>query len=156
MIYITFSLNPRPCISVSDEILPPVIDFKILFVTWADWGFFVFAATVANISGVTNFTPGLKKLSQAFFVPLKIFCSLLFIDPPSSTYWWGVKIMIFWQLYLGLGHLSWSFIILPLLFKSHHAEFDTDEQWTFFHFLLSIKASRLVTYSVKNCDLLRP
>ena len=72
--------------SVRLKILPPVNDFKILFETWADWGFFVFAATAADISGVAIFKPGLIKLSQAFFVPLKFFCNLLFIDPPLSIY----------------------------------------------------------------------
>ena len=33
MIYITFNLNPLPCMSVRLNILPPVNDFNILFVT---------------------------------------------------------------------------------------------------------------------------
>ena len=68
--------------SVKLKIFPPVNDVKILFVIWADWGFFVFAATAADISGVAVFKPGLIKLSQAFFVPLKSFWSLLLIEPP--------------------------------------------------------------------------
>ena len=36
MIYITLNLNPLPWISVSDKILLPVNDFKILFATRAD------------------------------------------------------------------------------------------------------------------------
>ena len=73
MSYITFNLKPRPCISVKLKILPPVNDFKILFVIWADWGLFVFAATAAEINGVAIFNHGWIKLSQAFFVPLKFF-----------------------------------------------------------------------------------
>ena len=48
--------------------------------------FFVFAATASDINGVTTFKPGLIKLSQAFLVPLKNFCSLLLIELPSSIY----------------------------------------------------------------------
>ena len=64
--------------------------------------------------------------------------------------------MIFWHPHLGLGYLSCSFNMLPLLFKSVHAEFDIDEQWLFLHLPLLIKSSVLVIYLVKICDLLRP
>ena len=144
-----------PWRSVKLNILPPVRDFKILFVTWDDWGFFVFAATAVHISGVAIFKPGFTKISQVFSVPVKTFCSSLFINPPSSMNWWGVKVMIFRQFYLGLGHLSCNFKILPLLFKSHHAEFDIHEHW-FLQFLLLIKSSPLVVYLVKIWLLLRP
>ena len=64
--------------------------------------------------------------------------------------------MIFWHPHLGLGHMSWSFNILPLLFKSVHAEFDIDEPCLFLHFPLLIKSCPLLIYLVKICDLLRP
>ena len=142
--------------SVRVNILPPVTDFKILFVTWSDWGFFVFAATAADISGVAIFKPGLIKLFQAFFVPRKIFCNLLLIEPPSSIYWCGVKVIIFWQIHLGLGHLSCSFNMLPWEFKSVHAEFDIAEQCLFLHLPFFIKSSPRVIYLVKIWLLLQP
>ena len=58
--------------------------------------------------------------------------------------------MIFWQLHLELGHLSCSFYILLLLFKSHHAEFDIAEQCLFLHFPLLMKSSPHVLYFVKT------
>ena len=156
MNYITSNLNPRPRMSVKLKNSPPVNDFKRLFVTWADCGFFVFAATAADIKGVAIFKPDVIKLSQVFLVPLKSFCSLLLIDPPSSRYWWGVNVMIFWHPHLGLGHLSCSLSISPSLLKSVHAVFDIDEQWFLPHLPLLIKSSPRVIYSVKICDLLRP
>ena len=65
MIYITFNLNPRPCISVRLNIFPPVNDFIILLVISADWEFFLFAATPAEIIGVAVFNAGFKNLFQA-------------------------------------------------------------------------------------------
>ena len=70
--------------SDSYNISPLVIEFKILFVICADCGFFVFAAIAADISGFAIFKAGFRNLVQAVCVPLKIFCSLFFIDPPSS------------------------------------------------------------------------
>ena len=57
----------------------------------------------------------------------------------------------FWQIHLGLGHLSCSFSIFPLLFTSHHAEFDIDEHWLFLHSPLLLKSSPLVIYLGKIC-----
>ena len=55
MIYITFNRKPFPCMSVKLNILPPVNVFNILRVICADCGFFVFAATAADVSGVAIF-----------------------------------------------------------------------------------------------------
>ena len=59
------------------------------------------------------------------------------------------KIIIFWQLHFGLGHLSCSFNISTLLFKSHHAELDIEEQCLFLHLPLLRESSPLVIYLVK-------
>ena len=86
MIYITFKRRPLPCISVKLKILPPEIDFSILVVAAPIFGFFVFAETAIPIYGLAIFNAGFKNLLQAVCVPLKIFCSLDLMDPPSSIY----------------------------------------------------------------------
>ena len=86
MIYITFNLNPRPCISVELKILPPDILFNIIVVACPTFGFFVFAETAIPIIGAARLTAGFKNLFQAVCVHLKFFCYLLVIDPPSSMY----------------------------------------------------------------------
>ena len=63
---------------------------------------------------------------------------------------------IFWQLHLGLGRLSCSFNVSPLLHRTHDADFDINEQWLILHFPFFIKFSALVVYLAKICDLLRP
>ena len=87
MIYITFNLNPRPCMSVKLNIFPPDIDFKILVVAAPTLLFLVLALTAIPIKGAATLTAGFKNfenLSQAVFVPQKIDFSLLLIEPPSS------------------------------------------------------------------------
>ena len=73
MVYITFIFNPLPCMSVSDKVLPPVDDFKIILVISGDCGFCVFAATPAEINEVAIFNPGLKKQFHIFSVRFKFF-----------------------------------------------------------------------------------
>ena len=86
MNYITFNLSPRPCMSVKLKILPPEIDFKILVVACPTFGFLVLALIAIHINGAVALIAGFRNLFQAVCVPLKIFCSLLLIDPPSSIY----------------------------------------------------------------------
>ena len=62
MIYITFNINPRPCISVKLNILPPSMLFKILVVAAATFGVFVLAATAIPINGAATLTAGLSNL----------------------------------------------------------------------------------------------
>ena len=85
-IYITFNLSPLPCISVSDKILPPEIDFNILIAAYPTFGFLVLALTAIPINEAATLTAGFKNLFHAVCVPLKKFLSLPFIDPPSSIY----------------------------------------------------------------------
>ena len=85
--YIAFSLRPAPdCMSVKLKILPPEIDFNILVVAAATFGFLVLAPTAIPINGAVALIAGLRNLFPAVFVPLKIFYSLLLIEPPSSIY----------------------------------------------------------------------
>ena len=84
MNYITFNLNPLPCISVSDKILPPLIDFNILVVACQTFGFLVLALTAIPINGAVALIAALRNLFQVVCVPLNIFCNLDLIDPPSS------------------------------------------------------------------------
>ena len=60
MIYITSSPNPLPCRSVSDNILPPEIDFKLFVVACPTLGFFVFVETAIPINGAATLTAGLR------------------------------------------------------------------------------------------------
>ena len=75
MIYITFKQSP---------ILPPEIDFRILVVACPTLGFLVLALTAIPINGAVALIADFRIFFQAVCVPLKIFCNLLFIDPPSS------------------------------------------------------------------------
>ena len=86
MIYITFNLNPCPCISVRPNILPPDILFRRLVVACPTSRFLVLALTAMPIKGAATLTVGFKNLFQALCLPLNIFCSFFFIDPPSSKY----------------------------------------------------------------------
>ena len=107
-------------------------------------GFLILAETAIPIYGLAIFNAGFRNLFHAVCVPLKIFWSLDFIEPPSGIYWWGVKVIIFWQPHLGLGHLSCSFNMLPWEFKSVNAEFDIVEQCLFLHLPFLIKSSRVI------------
>ena len=69
---------------MSDSVVPPLIDFNLLVVACPTFGFFVFAETAIPSNGAVALIAGLKKLFHAVYVPLKIFCSLHLIDPPSS------------------------------------------------------------------------
>ena len=73
MIYITFNLKPRPCISVRLRILPPLKLFNILVVAAATFGFLVLAPTAIPINGAATLTAGFRNLIQAICVPLKFF-----------------------------------------------------------------------------------
>ena len=72
--------------SVSDNILPPDILFKILVVACPTFGFFVYAETAIPINGAVALIAGFRNLFQAVCVPLNSFCNLLLIEPPSSIY----------------------------------------------------------------------
>ena len=65
MIYVIFFLQPFPGISVSDKVLTPDIDFKILTVACPTFGFLVLALTAIPIYGLAIFNAGLKNLFQA-------------------------------------------------------------------------------------------
>ena len=78
MIYITFNLNPCPCISVSDTISPHEIDFKLLVVACPTFGFLVLALPVIPTIGAVSLIAGFGNLFQAVSVPLKIFCSFFY------------------------------------------------------------------------------
>ena len=67
MNYITFNLNPLPCMSVRLNIFPPEIDFSISVAAAATFGFFVFAPTAIPITGASVFIVGFKNLSRAVF-----------------------------------------------------------------------------------------
>ena len=84
MFYITFILNPRPCLSVSDKSSPPEIDFNVLKVAAPNLGFLVLALTAIPKNGTDALIAGLRILFQAVCVHLKFFCNLLLIEPPSS------------------------------------------------------------------------
>ena len=58
MIYITFNLKTRPCMSVKLKVLPPVNDFKILVVAAPICLFLLFAPTAIPITGVSVFFVG--------------------------------------------------------------------------------------------------
>jgi len=62
-----------PCISVSDKISPPEIEFKIFVVACPIFGFLLFAPTAMPITGATVFTAGLRKEFQAFLLVEEIF-----------------------------------------------------------------------------------
>ena len=62
MNYITFNLKPLPCISVSDKILPPEIDFKVFEVASPTFGFLVLALTAIPINGAVALIAGLRNL----------------------------------------------------------------------------------------------
>ena len=63
--YITFNRKPLPCISVSDKILRPLIDFEILAVACPILGFLVLAETARPIYGLAIFNACLKNLFHA-------------------------------------------------------------------------------------------
>ena len=86
MIYITFNSKPFPCISVELNTLPPDILFKISLVALPIGVFFDLAETAIPIFGLAIIRAEIKNLFQALCVPLKNFCSLLLIGPPSSVF----------------------------------------------------------------------
>ena len=51
--------------SVSDNILPPDIDFNIFVVTCPTLGYFVFAETAIPINGAVALIAGFRNLAQA-------------------------------------------------------------------------------------------
>ena len=74
MIYITRNLKPAPeCTSVNDNILPPLMLFKLFVVACPTFGFFVVAETADPIYGLALFRAGSIKLSQVFLLHFKIF-----------------------------------------------------------------------------------
>ena len=156
MTFITFNLNSLPCMSVKLNILPPVNVFNWLLVIWDDWGFFVFAATPAEIIGVAIFNAGFKNLFHAVSDPLNIFFIVFLKPEPSSWSWFGLKVICFWHLHLGLWHISCNFKTVQFLFKSHHAELLIADRCPCVHLAFLIKSCRLVIYFVKIWRLLRP
>ena len=83
MIYRTRTRKPCPWRSVRDDFLPPDI-LKILVVAGPTFGFLVLLLTAIPLNGAATLKAGFKNLFQAPCFSLKNFCSLLFIDPPSS------------------------------------------------------------------------
>ena len=71
--YITFNLNPFPLMSVKLNTFPPEIDFSILVVAAATFGFLVLAPTAIPMKGAATLTAGFTNLFQAVCVPLNIF-----------------------------------------------------------------------------------
>ena len=65
MIYITFNLNPLPCISVRLRILTPVNDFNIFVVAAPTLAFLFFAPTAIPITGASVLIVGLRNLDHA-------------------------------------------------------------------------------------------
>ena len=84
MNYITFNLKPLPCMSFKLNILQQDILFNILVVASPTLGFLVLALRAMPINGAATLTADFKSLFQAVCVPVKVFCSLLLIDAPSS------------------------------------------------------------------------
>ena len=76
--YITFNLNPLPCISVSDKILPPDILFKIFVVACPTFGFLVFAETAMPINGAVALIAGFKNFVPSCLCSLKYFIKFTF------------------------------------------------------------------------------
>ena len=72
MNYITFILNPFPCMSVTLKFLPPDILFKILPVALPISGSLVLADTAIPINGLAILRAFFKNLFPACSVPLKI------------------------------------------------------------------------------------
>ena len=72
--------------SVRPNISPPEIDFKLLVGACVTFGFLVLALTANPIKDAATLTAGFRKLFQAVCVPLKLFCSYLFMEPPSNLY----------------------------------------------------------------------
>ena len=105
---------------MSDKNLPPLTDFEIFVVAWATSGFFDLAPTAIPRTGAKLLIVGLRNEIQAFWLPLNIFFILFLKPAPSSWNWFGVKVIRFWHLHLGLGHKSCTLSKLPLIFKPHH------------------------------------
>ena len=138
------------------KIFPPDKLYKLFVVAWANWGSLVLALMAIPTAGAIVFTAGVRDLSQTVWFPLKIVAPL-FRNPVLSN--WkclGVTVTCFWQLHSMFGHLSWSFKVILLQFKSHHAAFDIVLQCPCLHFPLFPKFCPRVIYSVKLFDLLRP
>ena len=68
------------------KILPPDRLFKVFVAAAPTLGFFVLALTAIPIKGADALIAGFRNLFQEVCVPLKIFYSLLLIDPPSGMY----------------------------------------------------------------------
>ena len=82
----------------------------------------IFSATPAEMIGLGIFNPGLVKLIRIFSVPLNIFF-IVFLKPlPSIWNCFGLEVICFWQLHVGLCHISCNFKTVQFLFKPHHAE----------------------------------
>ena len=62
------------------------IDFNILVVACPTFGFLVLALRAIPINGAVALIAGFRNLFHAVYVPLNIFCSLPFINPPSNIY----------------------------------------------------------------------
>ena len=65
MIYLTFNLNPCPCMLVKLNILLPLMLFNILMVACPTLGFVVLALTAIRINGTATLTAGFKTLFHA-------------------------------------------------------------------------------------------
>ena len=70
MIYKKINLNPWPCLSISDKIFSPEIDFKILVVACPTFGFLVLALTAIPKNDAVALIAGFRNLFQAVCVSL--------------------------------------------------------------------------------------
>ena len=108
------------------------------------------------ITGAKSFIVGRRNEFPALWLPSNLFF-IVFLNPaPSSWICFGVKLIYFWQLLLGLWHVSCNFKTVHFFFKAHLADILIADQCQCFYFAFIIKFPPLVIYSVKICDLFRP
>ena len=84
MIYITFKLNPRPCMSVWLRIFSLDILCNILVVAAPTIGFLDFAPTAIPITGAIVLIVEFQNLFQAVLDPLNIIF-IVFLQPLASN-----------------------------------------------------------------------
>ena len=150
--HITLKRSPLPFMSVKLNILPPEIDFNILVVACATFGFFVFAETTIPINRAATLTAGFKIFFQAVCVPLNFFKFTLNRSAFELKLLW-TESNLFLTLTFGI---SCNFSTVQILFKWHHAKLFIADLWPWVHLAFLTNFSPLVIYLVKICDLLRP
>ena len=156
MIYITFNRSPLPWWSVSGKILPPRMPFKILVVACPTCFLLLFAPTAMPSTDARKVFCWFKKWILRFLTTFDYLFHCIFKSSSFQLKLPKIKSNLHLTITFMFGHLSCSFKISPLLFKSHHTELNTDEQRLFLHLRFSIKSSPLVIYLVKIWDISRP